>query len=402
MSERWALLERLVAFPSVAGRPNGEIAGFVQEWLRRRGVTCDAVPGAGGRVNLLATRGPAEGSGVMLAAHMDVVDAGDGWVSDPWSLERHNGRLAARGSADMKGFLACAMTAIADATDLRRPLHLAISTDEEIGCVGVRDLLPAVRALPSLPSACVVGEPTGMRLVTAHKGKLAHRATLHGAARHSSEAPLADNAVEHAAELVLALRDRGRELAASGRHDERFAIPHSTVSVGPIHGGVVLNVIPDRCTVEFEVRNLPGDDPRSRSLATPRWMAIPPRSPGSWMSNPGPRSISAPRPGCMRRSASPRRSAAPARSPTPTGRESRSRSTSSSGARRFWRSWSRGYVRSLGAWHRVPRCLAPSSCIPRPAVNERSSGAVQPPDAHAASSRLDRARHRPFGRCQAR
>jgi acetylornithine deacetylase len=263
LSERWALLERLVAFPSVAGRPNGEIAGFVQDWLRERGVTCDAVPGAGSRVNLLATRGPADGPGVMLAAHMDVVDAGDGWITDPWSLERQNGRLAGRGSADMKGFLACAMMAIADAMDLRRPLHLAISTDEEIGCVGVRDLLPAVRALPSLPAACIVGEPTAMRLVTAHKGKLAQRATLRGTARHSSEAPLADNAVEHAAELVLALRDRGRELAASARRDDRFAIPHSTISVGPIHGGVALNVVPDRCTVEFEVRNLPGDDPRS-------------------------------------------------------------------------------------------------------------------------------------------
>ena len=263
MSERWALLERLVAFPSVAGQPNGEIADFVRDWLRERGVACDVAPGEGGRVNLLATRGATEGAGVLLAAHMDVVAAGDGWGGDPWSLDREDGRLAGRGSADMKGFLACAMTAIANAADLRRPLHLAVSADEEIGCVGVRDLLPAVRALPSLPFACIVGEPTGMRLVTAHKGKLAHRATLRGTARHSSEAPLADNAVEHAAELVMALRDRGRELAASGRHDDRFAIPHSTISVGPIHGGVALNVVPDRCTVEFEVRNLPGDDARS-------------------------------------------------------------------------------------------------------------------------------------------
>jgi acetylornithine deacetylase len=193
---------------------------------------------------------------------MDVVPAGDDWAGDPWSLEQTDGRLAGRGSADMKGFLACAMTAIAAAVDLRRPLHLAVSTDEEIGCVGVRDLLPAVSALPSLPATCIVGEPTGMRLVTAHKGKLAQRATLHGSARHSSEAPLADNAVEHAAELVLALRDRGRELA-SGRRDGRFAIPHSTISVGPIRGGVALNIVPDRCTVEFEVRNLPGDDPAS-------------------------------------------------------------------------------------------------------------------------------------------
>jgi acetylornithine deacetylase len=263
LSDRWALLERLVAFPSVPGGPNGEIAGFVQGWLRERGVACDAVPGDDGRINLLATRGPAEGAGILLAAHMDVVPAGDGWTSDPWILEHVDGRLAARGSADMKGFLACAMTAIAAAADLRRPLHLAVSTDEEIGCVGVRDLLPAVSALPSLPAVCIVGEPTGMRLVTAHKGKLAQRATLQGIARHSSEAPLADNAVERAAELVLALRDRGRELAASGRRDGRFAISHSTISVGPIHGGVALNIVPDRCTVEFEARNLPGDDPAS-------------------------------------------------------------------------------------------------------------------------------------------
>jgi acetylornithine deacetylase len=164
----------------------------------------------------------------------------------------------------MKGFLACAMRALSDATtlELREPLRLAVSTDEEIGCVGVRDLLPAIAALPQRPRACLVGEPTGMRLVAAHKGKLALRATLHGSARHSSEAPLADNAVEHAAELVLALRDRGRELA-DGRRDQRFAIPHSTISVGPIHGGRALNVVPDHCTVEFEVRNLPGDDPGS-------------------------------------------------------------------------------------------------------------------------------------------
>jgi acetylornithine deacetylase len=262
LSERWALLERLVAFPSVAGRANGEIAGFVQGWLRERGAACDAVTGKDGRMGLLATRGPAEGAGILLAAHMDVVPAGDDWAGDPWSLEQKDGRLTGRGSADMKGFLACAMTAIAAAVDLRRPLHLAVSTDEEIGCVGVHDLLPAVSALPSLPAACIVGEPTGMRLVTAHKGKLAQRATLHGSARHSSEAPLADNAVEHAAELVLALRDRGRELT-SGRRDGRFAIPHSTISVGPIRGGVALNIVPDRCTVEFEVRNLPGDDPAS-------------------------------------------------------------------------------------------------------------------------------------------
>jgi acetylornithine deacetylase len=262
LSEAHELLEQLVAFPSVAGQPNDEIAEFISGWLRGHGVECTEVRSDGGRVNLLASSGPA-GGGVLMAAHMDVVEvAGQPWSGDPWQLRRDGDRLAGRGSADMKGFLACAMRAMANAKtlDLREPLRLAVSTDEEIGCVGACDLLPAIAALPQRPRACMVGEPTGMRLVTAHKGKLALRATLHGSARHSSEAPLADNAVEHAAELVLALRDRGRELA-DGRHDERFAIPHSTISVGPIHGGRALNVVPDHCTVEFEVRNLPGEDP---------------------------------------------------------------------------------------------------------------------------------------------
>ena len=259
------LLGQLVAFPSVAGRPNDDVAGFVAGWLRGHGVECAEVRAGRGRPNLLASTGPPAGGGLLLAAHMDVVDVeGEPWSGDPWQLRRHGDRLVGRGSADMKGFLACAMRAMADATAvaLREPLRLAVSTDEEIGCVGVRDLLPAIAALPRRPRACLVGEPTGMRLVTAHKGKLALRATLRGSARHSSEAPRADNAVEHAAELVLALRDRGRELA-DGRHDPRFAIPHSTISVGPIHGGRALNVVPDQCTVEFEVRNLPGEEPAS-------------------------------------------------------------------------------------------------------------------------------------------
>jgi acetylornithine deacetylase len=260
VSDPAALLARLVAFPSVAGLPNDEIAGFIAGWLRDHGVECREVTGAGGRVGLLAQAG--HGQGVMLAAHMDVVAvAGQHWTGDPWTLADRDGRLVGRGAADMKGFLACAMVAMAEAAEHgAKPLLLAVSTDEEIGCVGVRDLLPVVASIEARPRACIVGEPTGMRLAAAHKGKLAVRATLHGTARHSSEAPLADNAVEHAAELVLTVRDRGRELADAGRRDERFAIPHSTVSVGPIHGGTALNIVPDRCTVEFEVRTVPGDD----------------------------------------------------------------------------------------------------------------------------------------------
>jgi len=263
LSDARGLIERLVAFPSVAGRPNGELAGFIRGWLEDHGAGCRVIEGERGRVGLLAQAGPSATAGVLLAAHMDVVAVeGQDWDGDPWTLEQRDGRLVGRGSADMKGFLACAMEAMAQAAaaPAALPLLLAVSTDEELGCVGVRDLLPVVAALDPAPAACLVGEPTGMRLVTAHKGKLAQRATLRGQARHSSEAPLATNAVELAAELVLALRDRGRELGSSGRRDHRFAIPHATISVGPIRGGTALNIVPDRCTVEFEVRTLPGED----------------------------------------------------------------------------------------------------------------------------------------------
>jgi acetylornithine deacetylase len=263
VSDAGPLLAQLVAFRSVAGRPNGEIAAFVHDWLTSRGVESRRIVGQGGRVGVLASTGPAGAGGVLLAAHMDVVEtAGQDWSGDPFTLRERDGRLVGRGAADMKGFLGCAMQGLAAAAgrELRAPLLLAVSTDEEIGCLGVHDLIAPLRSLTAPPKACIVGEPTGMLVAGAHKGKLALRATLRGTARHSSEAPLAENAVEHAAELVLALRDRGRELADAGRRDGRFAIPHSTVSVGPIHGGTALNIVPDRCTVELEVRTIPGDD----------------------------------------------------------------------------------------------------------------------------------------------
>jgi acetylornithine deacetylase/succinyl-diaminopimelate desuccinylase-like protein len=162
LTEAHELLEQLVALPSVAGRPNDEIAQFISGWLRGHGVECAEVRGENGRVNLLASTGSA-GDGVLLAAHMDVVEVeGQPWSGDPWHLRRDGNRLVGRGSADMKGFLACAMRAMADATalELREPLRLAVSTDEEIGCVGVRDLLPVIAALPQRPRACLVGEPT--------------------------------------------------------------------------------------------------------------------------------------------------------------------------------------------------------------------------------------------------
>jgi acetylornithine deacetylase len=257
------LLEQLIAYPSVAGRPNGELAGMLEQRLRAAGAEVASSPG-GERTNLWATIGPSDVPGLVLSAHMDVVSVdGQDWASDPFAHTERESRLAGRGTADMKGFLAAAVVAFEDAAraELRRPLHLSLSTDEEIGCVGIAQLAPWIAGLDPLPAGCVVGEPTGMRAVTAHKGKVAGRVTVTGTAVHSALAPLGVNAVEEAARLIVGLRERADSLIAGGAHDDRFQVPTATFTIGPIRGGTVLNVVPDTCIVEFEVRHLPGQDP---------------------------------------------------------------------------------------------------------------------------------------------
>jgi acetylornithine deacetylase len=256
------LLRRLVAFRSIAGRPNEPIASFVERWLREAGLEVRRVAaGSGERVNLYAAGGPA-GDGPMLSAHMDVVDvAGQEWAADPFELRVKDGRAFGRGTADMKGFLACALLAARGAARAGRPLHLAISTDEEIGCAGARSLVPAVAAAGLRPSLVVVGEPTGMRRATAHKGKIAVRVHVAGKAVHSALAPQGENAVVAAARLIVGLDGDAASLAGE-RRDPRFSVPHSTISVGPIRGGAALNIVPDSCSFEVEMRTIPGDDPQ--------------------------------------------------------------------------------------------------------------------------------------------
>ncbi len=189
---------------------------------------------------------------------------GQAWTGDPFVLAERDGRLYGRGTTDMKGFVACALHALlrARAMPLASPLHLALSWDEEIGCVGARTLLPAVaQALPVLPAVCIVGEPTSMAVVAGHKGKTAARATFTGRDGHSALAPLALNAIHLATDFVAALRARQAALAAAGPGDPDYAVPYTTLHAGRIEGGVALNIVPNRCTLDFEIRNLAADDP---------------------------------------------------------------------------------------------------------------------------------------------
>ena len=253
------LLADLVGFATVAGTSNEALVAYAAERLESAGatVTTSAATRPDG-LNLHAVLGPADVPGVILSAHTDVVAVeGQAWSRDPFVLHAAGGRLYGRGAADMKGFIAAALAVAAGVTAgaLRRPLHVVLSCDEELGCVGIRPLLPQLAQTIPPPHVCVVGEPTRLRVADRHKGKLALRVTVTGRACHSSRAPQGVNAVEYAARLIVGMGD----VAGSGR-DPRFAVPQATVSTGPIRGGVALNIVPDACVFEVEIRLLPGQD----------------------------------------------------------------------------------------------------------------------------------------------
>ena len=260
-----ALLARLVAFPTIAGEPNLELVAFVAGRLEALGAHVDILPGTRSDArNLHAVLGPRDvPGGLLLAAHSDVVSVeGQDWTYDPFALTEVEGRLYGRGATDMKGFLACLLAALdgVDRRTLRAPVHVALSSDEELGCAGVPPLLDALASLEAPPGCAVVGEPTRLRVATAHKGKVALGIELTGRAAHSSVATAGVNAVAYAGRLIgelLALQDA----IATEEHDDAFAVPHTSIGIGPIAGGVRVNIVPDSCRLEVEVRTLPGRAP---------------------------------------------------------------------------------------------------------------------------------------------
>jgi acetylornithine deacetylase len=259
------ILDRLIAFPTVSRDSNLDLIAYARDLLSEIGAAVRIVHSAdGAKANLHAVLGPAEARGILLSGHTDVVPAdGDGWTSDPFRLAIRGDRLFGRGTADMKGFIACVLAVAEEAAALRlvRPLQMAFSYDEEIGCVGVRRLLDVLAGTANLPTMCIVGEPTFLETVVAHKGKTAGRVICRGKECHSSHAPEGMNAIHLAAEMVDVFRAMQDRIVAAGRNDPDYAIPFTTVHVGLIRGGSALNVVPRECTLDFEIRNLPADDP---------------------------------------------------------------------------------------------------------------------------------------------
>ncbi|KKW66762.1 acetylornithine deacetylase [Lampropedia cohaerens] len=262
-----ALLHELIAFPSVSRSPNIALLERIQALLNQAGIASSLVcdPTDPGRANLFASTGPMDAPGIVLSGHTDVVPVqGQPWTSPPFEATQRDGRIYGRGSADMKGFVACAVHTMLQAADkpLQRPLHLALSYDEEIGCVGVRHLLQALRQrnLPA-PLLCLVGEPTLMQIGLGHKGKSAYRARCCGQEGHSGLAPRFANAIHAAADLVSAIREVQSDLATTGPREAGYAIPYTTIHAGRIEGGKALNIVPGECVLDFEIRFVTDDHP---------------------------------------------------------------------------------------------------------------------------------------------
>ena len=260
-----SFLSDLIGFPTVSRDPNRDLIDYCAGYLRSIGASVDIITAEAGRkANLFATIGPQDVPGVMLSGHTDVVPVdGQAWSKPPFEAVVEDGRVYGRGTADMKGFVASALYSARKVAErqLKTPLHLALSHDEEIGCVGVHSLIDMLADAPVKPAMCIVGEPTSMAIATGHKGKTAIEATCIGSTAHSALAPQAVNAIHLACDLISQIRHLQDDIAVNGAQDTAYDVPHTTLHSGLVTGGVVLNIVPDHAIVTFEIRNLTTDNP---------------------------------------------------------------------------------------------------------------------------------------------
>jgi acetylornithine deacetylase len=265
----WPLIRALVAFDTTSRESNLALIDWVVDYLRGHGVESSLTFDDHRRkANLFATLPAADGNardgGIVLSGHTDVVPVdGQPWDTNPFEATRVGDRIYGRGVADMKSFSATALALVPELARrrLRRPIHLALSYDEEVGCVGVRRLIADLGRQRVQPLGCIVGEPTGMELVVAHKGKKSWRCRVRGVEAHSSLTPHGVNAVQIACEIVTYLTGMARAFRDNGPFDPAYDVPYTTVHTGVIRGGTALNIVPRECTFEFEIRHLPFDDP---------------------------------------------------------------------------------------------------------------------------------------------
>ena len=258
------MLEKLISFDTTSRESNLALIHFVQDYLEGHGIASALIHDESGeKANLYATLGPEVDGGVVLSGHTDVVPVdGQDWASDPFDCLEKDGLLYGRGTSDMKGFIATALALVPEflARPLKAPIHLAFSYDEEVGCIGVHGIIRHMDGLAQRPKAVIIGEPSEMTVVNAHKGICAVRTTVRGLEAHSSATHLGVNSVIYAAELIGFLNRMAEGMQSSGKQNPRFEPPHTTVHVGTIGGGTALNIIPRETRFHWEWRGLPEDD----------------------------------------------------------------------------------------------------------------------------------------------
>ncbi len=256
-----ALLERLVGFDTTSAKTNIPCIEWIESYLAAHGVESQRVPTADGqKASLFATIGQAGKSGIALSGHTDVVPVtGQSWTSDPFKLVERDGKLYGRGACDMKGYLACMLALVPElkARRLATPIHLVFSYDEEVGCTGVRPLVAELGKRLAKPRIVLVGEPTNMTVVDAHKGASRFQTTVTGREAHSSMAHLGVNAIHFAGVLIAELQRIEEELKRS-TSNPRFTPAYSTLQVGLIEGGRAQNIVPRHCSLSWEIRAIPG------------------------------------------------------------------------------------------------------------------------------------------------
>jgi acetylornithine deacetylase len=259
------LIKKLIAFDTTSRESNLELISFIQDYLSGYGIESLLVHNKEGtKANLYATLGNSNKAGIMLSGHTDVVPVdGQNWDTDPFKATEKDDYIYGRGTADMKSFIAIALAYIPVFLEheIKTPVHLAFSYDEEIGCIGVRRLIDKIKEMPIRPAMCIVGEPTSMQVVTGHKGKRSFIANVRGLESHSALAPKGVNAVEYAAELVTFLKKTARKIEKNGPFDKLYEVTHTTIHTGLINGGIQLNIVPKSCRIEFEFRYLANHDP---------------------------------------------------------------------------------------------------------------------------------------------
>ncbi len=257
------ILARLISFDTTSTTSNLRLIDFARNLLEDHNITSQLVHNDDrSRANLYATIGPHDVGGVMLSGHTDVVPTtGQDWQSDPYQMLTGDEQLVGRGACDMKGFIACVLSALPaiSARRLQTPIHLAFSYDEEIGCVGAKRLVETMAGFEVKPRIGLIGEPTDMAMVLGHKGKVSYAVTVTGLSCHSAYISNGVNAVEYAAELIAFIRAMNTRVQQQ-QLDQSYSVPHSTFHVGNIKGGTVLNIVPRQCEFEFEIRNLPHQD----------------------------------------------------------------------------------------------------------------------------------------------